>query len=291
MANFWPDTLAPRVHFGAEFFVLPLLPGLQGKHDFWLLALSIKKIRLFRGSRGGLVEVVLPKDVPRSLSQDEAFDAPDHSLRGRSTASPSAGSMKGVQFGTGSARELQGDYLHDFFKAIDRGIHPILTRNRKPLILAGVTRELAIYRKVNTYSAVLAGGIYGSPESLGEETLYAKAVDLMSAFSMRAADSTFRELDNAADHALLIKDPAAIAEAAGKGQVEELIVFSDAPGFEQREDTINWAALATIRNSGRVSILADAQLESGVAAVLRFREATEPERQSPQYAEQIAQSR
>jgi hypothetical protein len=108
---------------------------------------------------------------------------------------------------------------------------------------------------------------------------------------MRAADSTFRELDNAADHALLIKDPAAIAEAAGKGQVEELIVFSDAPGFEQREDTINWAALATIRNSGRVSILADAQLESGVAAVLRFREATEPERQSPQYAEQIAQSR
>jgi hypothetical protein len=291
MANFWPDALAPRVHFGAEFLVLPLLPGLQGKHDFWLLALSIKKIRLFRGSRSGLVEVVLPKDVPKSLLQDEAFDAPDHSLRGRSSAGPSAGSMKGVQFGTGSAKELQGDYLHDFFKAIDHGIHPILTRNRKPLILAGVTRELAIYRKANTYSAVLAGGIYGNPESLGEEALYARAVELMSAFSIRAANSALRDLENAADHALLIKDPAMIVEAAGKGQVEELIVSSGAPGFEQREDIINWAALATIRNSGRISILADAQLESGVAAVLRFRGGVESERLPAQYAEQAAQSR
>ena len=175
MANFWPEVLAPRVHFGPEFFVLPLLPGLQGKQDFWLLALSIKKVRLFRGSRSGLVEVVLPKDVPKSLSQDEAFDQPDHSLRGRSTAGPSVGTMKGVQFGTGSAKELQADYLHDFFKAIDRGIHPILTRNRKPLILAGVTRELAIYRRINSYSSVLAGAIHGSPDSLGEEILCARA--------------------------------------------------------------------------------------------------------------------
>jgi hypothetical protein len=271
MANFWPDALAPRVHFGHEFFVLPLLSGLQGKHDFWLLTLSIRKIRLFRGSRSGLVEVVLPKDVPKSLSEDEAFDKPDHSLRGRSIAGPSTGAMKGVQFGTSSAKELQVDYLHDFFKAIDRGIHPILTRNRKPLILAGVTRELSIYRRVNTYPALLAGGIYGSPESLGETFLFAKAGDLMSAYSAGTASATLRELDAAAGRALLISDPAAVAEAAAKGQVEELIVSCDAPGFDQREEMINWAALATLRNSGRINVSADLQLESGVAAVLRFR--------------------
>jgi len=273
MANFWPEALAPRVHFGHEFLILPLLPGLQGQHDFWLLGLSIKKIRLFRGSRSGLVEVVLPKEVPKSLSQDEAFDQPDHSLRGRNTAGPSVGTMKGVQFGTSSTKELQPDYLHDFFKAIDHGIHPILNRNRKPLILAGVTREQAIYRRANTYPSVLAGGIYGSPDSLGEDVLFARAVELMAAYSARAANESLRELDQAADRALLIRDPAAVAEAAGKGQVEELIVSADGPGFEQREDMINWAALATIRNSGKISVLVDSQLESGVAAVLRFREA------------------
>ncbi|HWE52019.1 MAG TPA: hypothetical protein VG273_19660 [Bryobacteraceae bacterium] len=284
MANFWPEALAPRVHFGTEFLVLPLLPGLQGKHDFWVLALSIKRIRLFRGSRSGLVEVVLPKDVPASLMQDEAFDIPDHSLRGRSSAGPSVGNMKGVQFGTGSAKELQGDYLHDFFKAVDRGIHPILTRNRNPLILAGVTRELALYRKVNTYPSVLAGGIFGNPDSLGEETLFSKAVDLMAAFSKRAANATLQELESAAGRSVLIHDPAAVAEAAGKGQVEELIVSQDVPGFEQREDLINWAALATIRNSGKISMLGDPRMQSGVAAVLRFRDAAEASRQSPQYA-------
>jgi len=271
MANFWPEAVAARVHFGREFLVLPLLPGLQGKHDFWLLSLSIRKVRLFRGSRNGLVEVVLPKDVPKSLREDEAFDKPDHSLRGRSTAGPSIGNMKGVQFGTSSAKELEADYPHDFFKAIDRGIHPILTRTRKPLILAGVTRELSIYRRVNTYPSILAGAIYGSPESLGDGFLFTKAGDLMSAYSSRTADATIGELEQAADRALLIRDPAAVAEAAGKGQVEELIVSCDAPGFEQSEEMVNRAVLATIRNSGKINVATNVKLETGVAAVLRSR--------------------
>src|ERR1019366_2911165 len=139
MANFWPDSLAPKVHFAEEFLVLPLLPGLMRSRDFWLLALSINAVRLFRGSGNGIVEVPLPKGVPKSLSEDEAFGQPDHSLRGRASAGPSVGSMKGVQFGTSSAHELKHDYLHDFFKTIDRGIHATLAEDRQPLILAAVT--------------------------------------------------------------------------------------------------------------------------------------------------------
>ena len=106
----------------------------------------------------------------------------------------------------------------------------------------------------------------------------------MSAYSARAANASLRELEGAADRGLLLKDPEAIAEAAGTGRVEELIVSADGPGFELREETINWAALATIRNSGKVSMLADLQLESGVAAVLRFQAA------KPKFtAEEVAQ--
>ena len=117
LTGFWPDTLAARVHFAEEFFVLPLLPGVLRNRDFWLLALSIKIVRLFRGSGDGLVEVALPAGVSKSLSK-EGLDRPDHSLRVRSSAGPSVGNMKGVQFSTWSARELQVDYLHDFFKVM-----------------------------------------------------------------------------------------------------------------------------------------------------------------------------
>jgi hypothetical protein len=273
MVHFWPEALAPRVHFGQEFLVLPLLPELLSNRDFWLLALSIRSVRLFRGGRNGLVEAPLPRGVPRSLSQNEQFDRPDHSMRDRAGAGPSVGNMKGVQFGTSSAHELQPNYLHDFFKAIEHGIHPVLMADRQPLILAGVTRELAIYRRVNAYSPVLTGAIHGSPEALGMEALQTQAMELIAAYSAMATDGTLREMDEAASHSLLVTDPAEIIEDARIGQVDELIVSAAAAGLEQREDSVNWAALATIRNSGRISVLSATQLESGVAAILRFRSA------------------
>jgi hypothetical protein len=282
MVNFWPDTLAPRIHFAQEFLVLPLLPDLLSNRDFWLLALSIKAVRLFRGARNGLVEVPLPRGVPKSLTQNEQFDQPDHSVRDRSSAGPSVGKMPGVQFGTSSARELQTNYLHDFFKAIEHGIHPILAEDRQPLILAAVTRELAIYRRVNTYSPVLSGAIHGSPDALGMDLLYTKAAELMSAYSALATDGTLREMDEAASHSLLVTDPAEIIEDARIGQVDELIVSPAASGCAQREDSVNWAALATIRNSGRISVLSASQLESGVAAILRFRPAETIGEQTPE---------
>ena len=280
---FWPDPLPSRVHFAEEFLLLPLLPGFLTKRDFWLLALSIKSVRLFRGTSDGLVEVPLPNDVARSLSQDEEFDQPDHSLRGRSAAGPSVGGMKGVQFGTSSANELQADYLHDYFKAIDRGIHPILAKDPQPLILAGVTRELAIYRTVNTYSPVLTGAVHGSPEKLASGALYAKAVELMSAYSVRAMDATLLEMEEAGNRGLIVTDPAALIEAAGNGQIADLIVSPAAPGFAEREDAINWAALATIRNSGKISFLSAAQRADGMAAILRYRQAGPNGSTTPQF--------
>jgi hypothetical protein len=267
MANFWPDTLIPRVHFGQEFLVLPLLPGRLSNRHFWLLALGINAVRLFRGSRIGLVETQLPKGVPKNLKEAGQFDQPDHSLRGRSSAGRSVGSMKGVQFGT--SNEVKADRLHDFFKAIDRGVHPVMAQDPQPLILAAVTRELAIYRKLNTYSPVLSGAVHGSPDSLGVDVLFKKASELMSAYSGMAVDATLREMEEAASHGLLITDPAAVIEAARNGQVEELIVSPAAPGFDQHEETVNWASLATIRGSGKISIVNSPQV-AGVAAILRF---------------------
>jgi hypothetical protein len=271
LVNFWPDTLASRVHYAQEFLVLPLLPAFLSNHDFWLLALSINAVELYRGSRNGLVAVPLPMGVPKSLSQAGEFDQPDHSLRSRSSAGRSVGGMKGVQFGTSSTKEHETDYLHDFFKAIDRGIHATLAEDRQTLILAGVPRELAIYRRVNTYSTVLAGAVHGSPDALGPDALYAKASALMSAYSAEATNSTLREMEEAASCGTLLTDPAAVIEAARDGQVQELILSPAAPGFDRHEETANWAALATIRKSGKINILNASQLANGLAAILRFR--------------------
>jgi hypothetical protein len=60
----------------------------------------------------------------------------------------------------------------------------------------------------------------------------------------------------------------------------ELMVSPAAPGFAQREGTINRAALATIRNSGKISFPTVPQPAEGVAAILRLQHETK----APQFA-------
>jgi hypothetical protein len=273
MVSFWPEALPARVPLGPEFLVLPLLPGLLRQRDFWLLGLSINSVRLYRGTCSGLTEVELPAKLASNLRDDEAFDVPDRSLRGRSSAGPSSGSTKGVQFGTSSARESVSAYLHDYFKEVDRAIHPILSADPQPLILMGVQRELALYRKLNTYAHLLAEAVHGSPESVPVHMLFEKASALLPAYAERPTETMVRHMDEAASRGLLIWDGAAIIEAALDRQIEELIVSPGSPGFEQHEEAANWAALATIRSSGRVSILPSPQTTGGFAAILRFRKA------------------
>lgn len=258
LTSFWPDVLLPRVNFAEEFLVLPLLAGVLRDRDFWMLSLSIKAVRLFRGTSDGLAELPLPKGVAGSLSAVEEFDT----------------------------HELQGDYLHDFFKAVDRGVHAILARDPHPLILAGVTRELAIYRTVNTYSPLLTGAVHGNTETVGADVLYAKAAELMSAYAARMAEATLVEMEEAGNRGLLVNDPAAVIAAAGKGQVADLVVAPAAAGFAQREDVINWAALATIRNSGKISFSDAPQPAAGVAAILRYRRIEREGVETPQVVHQ-----
>lgn len=271
-ASFWPDTLKVQVHLADEFFILPLLAGIAAQRNFWILTLSIHKIRLFRGTLQGLSEVALPKDLPRSLADAGGFDQPDHDLESRSAPGVSTGQTAAVRSGTGSANETQGRYLHDFFKMIDRAIQPILAGSSDPLILAAVEREIALYRGVNTYAALSEQTIHGSPESLGEERLHKTALELIVAHPARTREQVRREMDAAAGRGLLVTDLAAVRQAAVIGQVERL--FLDA-NPQADENLINQTALAVIHNSGTV-ICSEALGGSGVAAILRYRVAPAP---------------
>ncbi len=267
ITEFWADELEAQVHYSQEFFVLPLLRGLLKRRHFWLLALSIQHVRLYRGSSSGITEVQLPDGIAKSLAADGAFDKPDHTLRGRSSAGPSSGSMKGVQFGTSQEHDRQADYLHDYFRAIDKGIGRTLAGD--PLILAAVTRELAIYRKVNSYARLLESSIHGSPDSMGPAELHAKAAEVMAANSCETEKTMRLRMDDAAGRRLLVERLSEILDAADNGRVEELLVPELAGSDVACDETINLVALATLRHSGRIGILREPG--ASLTAILRYR--------------------
>jgi len=274
-ATFWPDELAPKVTLAEEFQVLPLLAGLTAERNYWLLALSINRIHLFRGEGTRFSEFTLPADLPRSLADFMGFDKPDHDLEGRSAKGPSSGAGFGVRFGTSSVPETEAAHLHDFFKLIAHTIHPIMGRDGAgdPLMLAAVPRELALYRVVNTYSPMVEEAIHGSPDALGFERLHRTALELIAAHNGKTGKAAVGQLEAAAGRKLLLTDPLAIASAAAAGQVAQIFIQPGIGGDKSNEAVVNRAVLAVIATSGTVSWAPeglDGFGQNGVAAILRY---------------------
>lgn len=268
--EYWPFPLKAEIFFAkGEFFVLPLLPGMLSEQRFWLLALDVNRVRLFSGSMERLDELALPHGVPSNLDEFLALKKPDHTLRGHSAAGPSMGYMKSVQFGVGSPHEKRGAHLHDFFRAIDQNLLSLLTHDRRPLIIAAVERELALYRSINSYPMLCSEGIHGNPGSLGTEKLHERALAILASLTRETNAHESDLMERAAGQRLLATRAVDVIDAASIGQVERLIISREALTNGACAETINWAALAVLRTSGSLGIT-DAPL--GVdcfAAILR----------------------
>jgi len=270
-SGFWPEAIEPESRLADEFFILPLLhPPVP---SFWLLALSINRVRLFHGARGMLSEVQLDRSVPDNLRDAGGFDAPEGDLEGRSACGGSTGNMHAVRFGTGTENEARNRHLRDFFKQIDRGIRPLVAPEGEQLILVGVARELAIYREANSYAFLNAKAIEGSPDAMTWQKLHAQALDIMLAHMAENAGRLGQEIDSAAGRGLLLSNPAAILEAARDGRVENLFINEAALKSDRLEaDLINSAAVAVIHNSGTAICAGGILKEPEIAAAtLRYR--------------------
>lgn len=267
--SFWPHVVKPGIYFGEQFFILPFIAN---PVSFWVLGLCIHKVTLFRGSAHGLVQVGLPHGVPCSLEEVGGFDQSDHNLENRSYAGPSAGKSSGrrqtLHFGASSLQEVGGRHLHGFFKMIDRGARPLLENGGYPLILAGVSREVSIYEKVNTYPRLMKESIHGSPRFLGRARLFEAALRIAIPGFEKSPNELGAKLEAAAGRDLLLTDPDAIRRAAEAGQVETLIIDAETSG---NQDALNRCAVAALRNSGTVECSPYLHAGKGVAAILRYR--------------------
>jgi hypothetical protein len=156
--HFWARNIRAELVTVADHFpVRPLLSLFSSARTFYVLTLSQKSVRLFRGSGASFERMNLPDTVPTNLNTWLNTRQPDHDLNNRSFGGPSTGSMKGVRFGTSTDREGKHQSLLHFFKEIDKGIHTLL-KDAAPLVLEGVEYEIALYRKVKPYVKV---GSYG----------------------------------------------------------------------------------------------------------------------------------
>lgn len=167
-------------HVSNHFYLKPLFPLIASNNRFHVLALSQNSVRLFRGTHQGLDQVD-EGTIPEGIAEALAYDDPEQQLQVRShrTANDQAGESEAIFHGQGSGeqefRSKPQERLKRYFREVDSSVKELLKGDRAPLVLAGVSYYLPIYREVNSYPHLITDEIAGgNPDQLAPHELHEK---------------------------------------------------------------------------------------------------------------------
>jgi hypothetical protein len=288
-----PVDAPPLVEVDRHFFLEPLLPLLFEDGRFHLLALSLKRVRLWEAGRAGMREIPL-EGIPTSLVAAEGFEDSESYLSFHTrTAPPGAGMRPPMYYGQGGGKgdlkEMKRDIL-DFFHQIDRGVRALVAGPGPalPLMIAAVEMLPPIFREASSHPRILAQTLAGNPDLPPPDELHARAWALFAeeyARERAAALERYREGLFTGRTASGVTD---VLPLAAQGGVDTLFLrrgyrrpgrFDPASGKAEpaeagadTEDLANLACVHALLGDGKVYALEAAEMPPGadLAALTRF---------------------
>ena len=287
-----PSKFDELVIVSDNFHIKPLLPILSRDGLFYTLTLSMNKTRLFLGTRDQIDEVDLG-DIPTSMQAALQLDDPEKYTDFHTSASSPGrdGKRQAVFHGHGAKQADEKTNILRYFQKVDWGLRNLLEGQTIPMVLAGVDYLLPIYHKANTYPGLMKRGLEGNPEQLDEKKLHEQTWELVEPIFKEEQKQTlgqFKQLhgqqsDRASD------DLKTVVKAANFGQVETLFVpfgvqrwgrydsqqnkvILEKKPTPENEDLLDFAAMHTLFNSGKVYAVQPDQLpgDGELAAILRY---------------------
>jgi hypothetical protein len=285
-----PIPFSERVEVGERFAIKPLVPILDGGGRFYVLALSLKQVRLLEADRWAVSRLELG---PVPASMDDALGyAQYYSGLGMHSASPrDLHGQPGVVFhGHGDADEdrMEQDVRH-YFQRVAGTLDERLPDRAAPLVLAAVAEHLPLYREAARDPRVVEEAVVGNPELLADDDLRLAAWPLVEprlTETRRRALVRWVELGGTGRVAAGVD---AVVAAADRGLIESLFLVPEADRWGSYEpdlgrvtlhperepgddDLMDLAVTRTLETGGDVFALGPGELGEGVeiAAVLRY---------------------
>lgn len=256
---------------GSVFHIRPVLEEGEPGHYF-LLALSHRAAKLYRGTRHGLEPILVPQmpdgleDALRNHDSDEPLTL--HSFRRGRTA-------EAVFHGHGVGIDDRKDDLVSYFRVIDRAIHPILCQEAVPLVLAGVTYLLPLYARANAYPHLHASAVPGNPDHSSADDLHRAAWPLVATHCRESADRAIRQFHQLHGTGRTVISATEIAETASAGALGTLLISPPAMAWPTEvvgagDELYNMAAVHVLRHGGDVHRVDSSALGGPHAAGIRW---------------------
>lgn len=280
--------LPERVAIGRRFVVRPLLPLLDRPQRFWVLALSLNRVRLLRGEPGGGAPYPLA-GLPTSFDEEMGYTQYESAVSGHSS-SPAALGRRSLVFhghGDGDEEHLKDDVRH-FLGRVVGALEAGLPEPREPMVLAAVAGHQAVLRDLARRLELVEPGLAGNPDALADGELLARARE-------RVVEASAREVARSLESWRALRAGGRAAEsleevvrAAAEGRVESLFLAREAERWgryepersrlllhERRQpgdyELLEQAAARTLASGGRAHVLPEAEMPEGRVAVALLR--------------------
>lgn len=278
-----------------HFLITPLLPMVTLEGTFCILALSQKNVRLIRATRETVKPIEL-RDAVTNMKEFLKYNVEDPGLQhhagqgtGRGKAQAHHHTAGDIFHGHGAEGSTDEREAINYLKQIENEVTSIMRRRNDPLILAGVDKAVAEYRKVNHYSRLMDDVISHNPDGLKDEELREKGWEIIRSYFLQEMYNDmdrFADLTGSEKHSDSLTE---IVQASYYGKVESLFVPIGEQSwgwFDEERDTvhhsseqrngehdlINVAAIKTISQGGNVYALDKEEMpqEKSIAAIFRY---------------------
>jgi hypothetical protein len=283
---------AEQVVWGKRYHLVPLLPLVADDAPFFILSLSLKKIRLIEATRQAAVEREVP-GVPHGIEELEQYVDAEPCLQFHTATPPAVGPRKrqavfhshGADVDELGVKTREAEYCHLVAEKVQR----VLAEETAPLVLACDKALAGLYRKTNRYAHLLDAEVEGNPDYLGNEQLRDAAwplIETMLAERRRQAIQQYREAEAAGCGSHQLRD---VLLAGLDGRIASLLLADNGRCYgqldEERrevyvheqpqagdEDLLNCALSLAARENAALHAIPQEQMpdKAPVAAVFRW---------------------
>ena len=141
-----------------------LVPLTAQNRSFYILGISLNKVRLLEADEHSVEEIHLPDQIPNGMDDALSYYDFEKSLQHHSGAS-SGGSGESIYHGQGGDGDKEDVYIKEYFRRVDEALSKVVTHPDCPVVLAAVTEWHPVFREANASIKIYSQGIAGNPDT------------------------------------------------------------------------------------------------------------------------------
>ena len=279
------NTFPEKSTVSTYFNIIPLVSEIMFDDNFYILALSRNKNRVFLANSGTITQLDI-EGIPENLQEISQYTVSEKSLSSHPSGKKGAGA---IFHGVGEIDADKREELLQYFRQIDQGLNKYLDlKTKSPLIIMSVKDLAPIYFEINSYPYLLKNTLEGNPDECSPDIIHKNTLPIASDYFHSQLDnisSVYHDLKGTGKTSTQLED---IVSAAYFSRVEQLFIKSNTSQigyFDPEEnrvylteegwelcDLYNLAAIKTISNGGQVFVLDGEKMPDGedIIAFYRF---------------------